>query len=171
MTTAQRLRAIHAALLAAFDGPALAQLVGLYLSKPLEHIAGAGDLEQRITELLQWAEANGQMETLLAGAIAVNPTSPDLQGLLAETKQARHMTTDYRHDHNGSDNGRTYVQASLPRLERKIDELTEAVNHLATRVSVLEYQVKHAPALWTLVVLVALLLVVATAYAWGGHLG
>lgn len=163
MTSVERLRAIHAALMAALDGPALEQLALLYLGKPLEHIAGDGDLEQRITELLRWAEAGGAVEKLAAGALALNPTSPELQRLLAESRTSRRTMDDFHSEHK--------ISSGLPRLERKIDDLTDAVNRLATRVSVLEYQVKHAPALWTLVALVALLLVVAAAYAWGGGLG
>ena len=72
-------KALHAALLSAFPRqPALERLVEFHLDAHLAAVAGEGPLNDVVFRLIEWAEAHGRVEALVAGAREVNPRNADL---------------------------------------------------------------------------------------------
>jgi hypothetical protein len=61
------------ALLSAFDGPGLAQMVRIRLDEDLAAVAGGGNLSEVVFNLILWAERTGRTEELVVGASASNP--------------------------------------------------------------------------------------------------
>ena len=61
------------ALLSAYDGPGLAQMVRIRLDEDLAAVAGGGNLSEVVFNLILWAERTGRTEELVVGASASNP--------------------------------------------------------------------------------------------------
>ncbi|ARV61587.1 hypothetical protein BZZ01_25810 [Nostocales cyanobacterium HT-58-2] len=76
----ERLQQFQKALLSAFPTPAkLKQMVRFKLDKNLDAIAGGANLSETISNLIEWAEAEGKLEELLIAARKENPGNPALQ--------------------------------------------------------------------------------------------
>lgn len=77
-----QVKQLHAALLSAFPtDESLAQMVRIQLDQNLEVISTGRNLGDITHDLIRWAEANGQVERLIAGARAENAGNPELQQL------------------------------------------------------------------------------------------
>ena len=75
---------IQDALLAAFDDAGLRQLVpAKQLDADLDAVAGGKNKTEVVLNLIAWAEREGRIADLIAGALKQNPGSPDLQALAA----------------------------------------------------------------------------------------
>ena len=61
------------ALLSAYDGPGLAQMVRIRLDEDLAAVAGGANLSEVVFNLILWAERTGRTEELVVGASAGNP--------------------------------------------------------------------------------------------------
>ena len=61
------------ALLSAFDGSGLAQMVRIRLDEDLAAVAGGANLSEVVFNLILWAERTGRTEELVVGASASNP--------------------------------------------------------------------------------------------------
>lgn len=72
---------LQAALLAAFDEPALRQLARYELGIDLDAIARSGDLEERVFDLVGWSVRTNRVADLIAGAQRQNPTNAELRAL------------------------------------------------------------------------------------------
>ena len=73
---------LQQALLKAFPSRgALAQVTAQGLGARLEDISPSGSLPGMILDVIEWAEAEGRMGDLIAGAAAASPTSPALTAL------------------------------------------------------------------------------------------
>ena len=70
---------IQDALLSAFDAASLRQLVKFELDEDLDQITPPGDLTQRAYHLVAWADQQGRVPALIAGARKQNPGNADLQ--------------------------------------------------------------------------------------------
>lgn len=80
-----QLAALQAALLAAYpQRSALEQMVRFQLNVPLNQIAGNGNLQTVIYEVLEWAVSVGRTAELFAAAQKGNPGNPVLKALPAE---------------------------------------------------------------------------------------
>ena len=76
---------LHAALLSAFpDRDLLGMMVRFKLSENLDAIVEPGSLDVVTYKLIEWAEARGQVERLINGALMQNPGSEQLRAV-AET--------------------------------------------------------------------------------------
>ena len=73
---------LQSALLAAFDEDGLRRLITFELGEDLDVLVGKGPLNQRVFDLVAWAEKRGKVQALLDGAVRQNPTSPALQDLV-----------------------------------------------------------------------------------------
>src|SRR3954467_6905820 len=85
MADPESLRAIYAALLAAFPSRhALAQMLLLQLGRNLNVIAAENaDLGETVYQVITWANAENRLPELLQGAAAANPTNAAVQALVA----------------------------------------------------------------------------------------
>ena len=72
---------LQTALVTAFDMDALRMMVRMQLETDLNMIAGSGNLQVAVYDLIRWAERTGSLDRLLDGALAANPTSPELQAV------------------------------------------------------------------------------------------
>src|SRR4051812_5508170 len=96
---------MHRVLLTAFptrDG--VAQLVRFVLDENLDAIAHQGPLSATMFSLLQWAEAQGRLDDLIAGAIRRNPENQDLRqlaltGRLLEPEGKAAETSSFTDEH------------------------------------------------------------------------
>ena len=61
------------ALLSAYDGAGLAQMVRIRLDEDLAAVAGGGNLSEVVFNLILWGERTGRTEELVVGASASNP--------------------------------------------------------------------------------------------------
>ena len=61
------------ALLSAYDGPGLAQMVRIRLDEDLAAVAGGANLSEMVFNLILWAERTGRTDELVVGASASNP--------------------------------------------------------------------------------------------------
>ena len=90
-------QALHAALLRAFPRqPARERLVEFHLDTRLSIVAGEGPLADVVYRLIEWAEAQGRVDALVAGAREVNPGNPHLaefERLLREPRPERRSPT------------------------------------------------------------------------------
>ncbi len=78
--TPPQVRALHAALLAAFPTPSsLERMVRLGLGWPPAHLAAPGNLRDVVLALLQEAHSRGRVRELLDAAHAANPDNPALR--------------------------------------------------------------------------------------------
>ena len=66
-------------LLGAFDEQELREVVKFELNEDLDAIAGGADLNERVFNLVTWAERTNRLSDLLAGAQRRNPTNIDLR--------------------------------------------------------------------------------------------
>jgi hypothetical protein len=71
------------ALLSAYDGPGLAQMVRIRLDEDLAAVAGGGNLSEVAFNLILWAERTGRTEELVVGASASNPQNALLKTFVA----------------------------------------------------------------------------------------
>jgi formylglycine-generating enzyme required for sulfatase activity len=76
-------RQIQDALLAAFDEAGLRRLVRFELDEDLDQVTPPGDMTQRAYNLVAWADKQGCIPALIAGALKQNPGNADLQALAA----------------------------------------------------------------------------------------
>ncbi|MBK8047848.1 MAG: hypothetical protein IPK16_12390 [Anaerolineales bacterium] len=74
---------LHQALVEAFDMDSLARLTAFELGVRLDVITAPGPLTTVVFNVMQWAESNGQLAALVAGACAQNPTSSQIQAVAA----------------------------------------------------------------------------------------
>ncbi len=72
------------ALLSAYDGPGLAQMVRIRLDEDLAAVAGGGNLSEVVFNLILWAERTGRTEELVVGASASNPQNALLKAFAAQ---------------------------------------------------------------------------------------
>ena len=72
------------ALLSAYDGPGLAQMVRIRLDEDLAAVAGGGNLSEVVFNLILWAERAGRTEELVVGASASNPQNALLKAFAAQ---------------------------------------------------------------------------------------
>jgi hypothetical protein len=72
------------ALLGAYDGPALAQMVRIRLDEDLPAIAGGTNLREVVFNLILWAERTSRTEELVVGASASNPQNAQLKEFTAQ---------------------------------------------------------------------------------------
>jgi hypothetical protein len=72
------------ALLSAYDGPSLAQLVRIRLDEDLPAIAGGANLGEVVFNLILWAERTGRTQELVVGALASNPQNTQLKEFTAQ---------------------------------------------------------------------------------------
>ncbi len=90
-------KALHAALLSAFPRQAaLERLVEFQLDTRLSVIAGEGPLADVAYRLIEWAEAHGRLDALIAGAREANPNNPQLlafDALLREPRRSRPLVS------------------------------------------------------------------------------
>ena len=83
--TGSQYQQLYQALLAAFPSPAaLARLVQFRLAQNLDVIAGGDNLGDRVFDLMRWAEANGRLDDLIAGARNENPGNSVLRAVAEE---------------------------------------------------------------------------------------
>ncbi|QDL07357.1 hypothetical protein DP113_05035 [Brasilonema octagenarum UFV-E1] len=75
-----RLQQFHKALLSAFPTTAkLKQMVRFKLDENLEAIAGGANHSEVVSNLIEWADAEGRLEELLTAARKDNPGNPALK--------------------------------------------------------------------------------------------
>lgn len=76
----ERLQQFHKALLSAFPTPGeLKRMVSFKLDENLDAIAGGGNYLEVVSNLIEWAKAQGRLEKLLTAAREHNPGNPDLR--------------------------------------------------------------------------------------------
>ncbi len=72
------------ALLSAYDGAGLAQMVRIRLDEDLAAVAGGGNLSEVVFNLILWAERTGRTEELVVGASASNPQNALLKAFMTQ---------------------------------------------------------------------------------------
>lgn len=72
------------ALLSAYDGAGLAQMVRIRLDEDLAAVAGGGNLSEVVFNLILWAERTGRTEELVVGASASNPQNALLKAFTTQ---------------------------------------------------------------------------------------
>jgi serine/threonine-protein kinase len=77
----QQFQQIHDALLDGYNEFALRQMVRFGLNEALDRIAGGGNLEERVFNLIEWADRTGRERKLVQEAYNHNPTNPTLKRL------------------------------------------------------------------------------------------
>ena len=80
---------LQSALLAAFDEAGLRILARQELETDLDAVAGGKNKTEIVLNLIAWAEREGRVADLIAGARRQNPTNPDLQALAEAAKDWR----------------------------------------------------------------------------------
>jgi hypothetical protein len=75
---------VHRALLQGFDRDELRMMLRLQLDEDLDAVAGDDELKKVVFNLVTWAERSGRLDDLVAGALAANPQSEELQRLAAD---------------------------------------------------------------------------------------
>jgi hypothetical protein len=94
MTPAE-LEALKAALLSAFPSPGdLQQVVAFKLGENLSVISGGDNYSEVVFNLIQWAQSHAKIESLIAGARQVNPSSKGLE-MFEEQYKAHRETMNY----------------------------------------------------------------------------
>jgi hypothetical protein len=81
---ANQLGQVHRALLQSFDRDELRMMLRLQLDEDLDAVAGDDELKKVVFNLITWAERSGRLDDLIAGALAANPQSEELQRLTAD---------------------------------------------------------------------------------------
>jgi hypothetical protein len=81
---ANQLGQVHLALLQGFDRDELRMMLRLQLDEDLDAVAGDDELKKVVFNLITWAERSGRLDDLVAGALAANPQSKELQRLAAD---------------------------------------------------------------------------------------
>lgn len=72
------------AILRAFGRDDLRKMLRLQLDEDLDRVAGDDDLDTVVFDLITWAEQNGRLGDLIAGALAAKPNNTALQQLAAD---------------------------------------------------------------------------------------
>jgi hypothetical protein len=72
------------ALLSAYDGPGLAQMVRVRLDDDMAAVAGGGNLSEVVFNLILWAERTGRTEELVVGASTSNPQNALLKAFTTQ---------------------------------------------------------------------------------------
>lgn len=72
------------ALLSAYDGAGLAQMVRIRLDEDLAAVAGGGNLSEVVFNLILWADRTGRTEELVVGASASNPQNALLKAFTTQ---------------------------------------------------------------------------------------
>lgn len=133
MTPAERLRALHAALVDGFDLAGLDELTTLHLGTPLEQIAGAGcDLDGAALRVITCARRTGQLGKLVAGMLKIVPGNAQVQALALagwtdERGAAQESDMTGRALQPSGENG---VQHAIGTLESQVDTLQDQVREL-----------------------------------------
>ncbi len=81
---ANQLGQVHRALLQSFDRDELRMMLRLQLDEDLDVVAGDDELKKVVFNLVTWAERSGRLDDLVAGSLAANPQSEELQRLAAD---------------------------------------------------------------------------------------
>lgn len=76
----------HAALLNAFNGDTLRQMVRVELGETLDHVAGGSNFSALTFELIAWAIRTGRLPDLLEGTCRAVPDNPKLNTFLRSLK-------------------------------------------------------------------------------------
>ena len=72
-------------LIAAFPTPeSLRRMLSAELEVSLNTLTGSGPYPDQLFDVVEWINAQGLVEALLQGAIAFNPSSPELEELTSE---------------------------------------------------------------------------------------
>ncbi|MEI6047247.1 MAG: effector-associated domain EAD1-containing protein, partial [Chloroflexota bacterium] len=119
------------ALLSAFPSqPDLSWMVRTRLNQNLEAIAKGDNLRDIVSNLIKWAEADGQTNELLNAACQEKPGNPELKAfaekLKLEQREAEPKTTPDKTDESGQPNNPTLHQIYLRRLVERIGTLNLA---------------------------------------------
>jgi hypothetical protein len=77
----EQFQQIHDALLDGYNEFALRQMVRFGMNEGLDRIAGGGNLEERVFNLVEWADRTGRERELVQEASNRNPTNPTLKKL------------------------------------------------------------------------------------------
>lgn len=84
--TSDQVRQIQQALLHAFDRDGLRMLLRLQLNEDLDAVAGDDNLNTVVFNLVAWAEREGRVGELIAGAAAANPGNAQIQQLVHDSQ-------------------------------------------------------------------------------------
>jgi formylglycine-generating enzyme required for sulfatase activity len=77
----EQFQQIHDALLDGYNELALRQMVRFGMNEALDRIAGGSNLEERVFNLVEWADRTGRERELVQEAYNRNPTNPTLKKL------------------------------------------------------------------------------------------
>jgi formylglycine-generating enzyme required for sulfatase activity len=77
----EQFQQIHDALLDGYNEFTLRQMVRFGMNEALDRIAGGGNLEERVFNLVEWADRTGRERELVQEAYNRNPTNPTLKKL------------------------------------------------------------------------------------------
>jgi formylglycine-generating enzyme required for sulfatase activity len=77
----EQFQQIHDALLDGYNEFALRQMVRFGMNEALDRIAGGSNLEERVFNLVEWADRTGRERELVQEAYNRNPTNPTLKNL------------------------------------------------------------------------------------------
>lgn len=102
---ASQIELLQKALLSAFDGASLAQMVYTHLGEDLSTVAGEGNPSAVVSNLIAWAERTGRTEELIKGAFAGNPQDSNLKNSIDQRSEANDgmfPTPDSEHLHSSS---------------------------------------------------------------------
>ena len=84
LTGKQRKQLLDALVSAFPTTSSLSQMVSVELNQNLAAIAGGGSLIDAVFNLIQWAEARGQLDQLIDGALDANGANPDLANFVSQ---------------------------------------------------------------------------------------
>lgn len=134
VTAVQRAR-LHSALLAAFSLDELRRLVRYTLDVDLDSIA-AGDLNERVFEVIGHAERTGRVAELLTGAIKTNPGNEQLQAIIADA-----ITGTLSEKKRNLDTPTDGKRMTDDRTNERLDQVINRLGELSGAVAMLQGQV------------------------------
>jgi hypothetical protein len=80
-------KALHAAMLGAYNAETLAGMAQFDLGVKLSHVAGGSDFSAVVFNFIDWAQRNGRLGDLLRAAAQLD--NPDLRATISSLPQAR----------------------------------------------------------------------------------
>jgi hypothetical protein len=85
--TGKQFKQIQEALLSGFNESTLRQMVKFHLDEDLDHIAGGGNLTDKIFNLVEWAKKQHRIQELIDAAVEANSNNSELQELQRAAKR------------------------------------------------------------------------------------